>query len=999
MGYSKIDIERVRSAADIRDFVPDLSGRGASLYTECPACGKKGKNKGLIVTHKGDKDIARCFSCGFTLNGAINAALYYEFGNDQSKFAEALEFVARRSGIIIESDEERKKRQEARQTSFCERQLAASGLTIDDVTAKVTIPGKGEMLVPTFRKGGVDAYWNVNESDDEMLIYYFDLEGKPYRYATKGAAGAQKDYVRVRWSNPSAHRSAEGKEIKYQTPKGATLQIFIPQQVRELYQRGEHIETLVIQEGEKKAVKACKHGVISVAIQGIFNIGNKQDGLIKDIQYLVQRCTIRNIILLMDADYNDLSKSVEPGESVDNRPRQFAKAVIKYKEQIYTLHAIGANVDIFWGHIKPNERGDKGCDDLLVGTLKGREELLEEDIRGAMMTHDGHGNFVNVYNISTMSQMKIYDFWGLNEPSQFFEMHKELLLKLGRFKFNRFAYQVKDGQFIQDSAYASENDMWTVKYGKDGEAKYEFDVLEALAFLQGNKFFRIRTASDAGGSYSFCHIEDGVVQRVVASDIRDYVYSYINYNCKIRDVKLMLAKSLTFLLGDGQLERLKMISDEFNTVEPFKQRFNFSNGEVIVQPDRVDFSEIRDPVWVENIVPRKFKRIKLFKEFRKDEDTFEIALTEEGKKCEFLRFLMNVSNFWGRVAPEKLSEENEKEYRVHIANKITAMGYLLNSYKFATELRAVVAMDGKLVEYGEARGRTGKSLLGEALSYFVERVNIDGKQLSNDDQYIYSEVNSKTRLIHVDDVQPKFDFTRFYVAITGDLAVNPKGKGRFTIKRDVSPKLYITTNYAISNLDRSTQERIVFIEFSDWYNDEHKVLDDFGHRLFDEWDEEQWQLFDNLMVECNMIYQRSMAEGWQGVGLGAVQPPIHDITRRNLYQAMGVVFVEWAQLYLDPEGTRMDVRLSRKELYQNYLSEFPGAKHTLTPAAFKQRLVYYCKYKQINLNVHKQNKEGMAFSTWREYHPNEVFIGGADKSNGEEYFTFSPSNKSDNEMF
>lgn len=90
MRYSEYDIEKVRKASDIRDSVPNLSGRGATQYTKCPQCGKEGKNKGLCVTHKGNMDIAKCFSCGFVLNGAIDAEKYY--GNVD--FPEALRRVA-----------------------------------------------------------------------------------------------------------------------------------------------------------------------------------------------------------------------------------------------------------------------------------------------------------------------------------------------------------------------------------------------------------------------------------------------------------------------------------------------------------------------------------------------------------------------------------------------------------------------------------------------------------------------------------------------------------------------------------------------------------------------------------------------------------------------------------------------------------------------------------------------------------------------------------------
>ena len=106
MKYSESDIEKVKASADIRDFVPGLTGRGATQYASCPQCQASGKNKGLCVTHKGNKDIAKCFSCGFSLNGALDACMHFE----KVKFPEAVKIVAERYGILIESEEEKRHR-------------------------------------------------------------------------------------------------------------------------------------------------------------------------------------------------------------------------------------------------------------------------------------------------------------------------------------------------------------------------------------------------------------------------------------------------------------------------------------------------------------------------------------------------------------------------------------------------------------------------------------------------------------------------------------------------------------------------------------------------------------------------------------------------------------------------------------------------------------------------------------------------------------------------
>ena len=138
--YSDLTIRKVRENADIRYCVPNASLTRATSYVPCPKCGASGKNKGLCVTHKSGKNIAKCFSCGFSLADAIAAALYYACNDDRSRFAEAVKSAADANGIYIMSEQEQRKQivsqhRKAMAKSFCETQLEASGLTVDDVMA------------------------------------------------------------------------------------------------------------------------------------------------------------------------------------------------------------------------------------------------------------------------------------------------------------------------------------------------------------------------------------------------------------------------------------------------------------------------------------------------------------------------------------------------------------------------------------------------------------------------------------------------------------------------------------------------------------------------------------------------------------------------------------------------------------------------------------------------------------------------------------------------
>ena len=1007
MKYSQSDIENVRSHANIQDFIPDLHGSGASKYTTCPKCGKAGKNKGLIVTHKPGMDIAKCFSCGYTISGAIEAVMEY----NNVKFPEALKMVAERSGIYLQPQESSKATRKSPKASkpakkptaasFCERQLAASGLTLSDVMARVKVGDDNATIVETspFQRGGVDQYWNLNKTDDEMLIHYYDLQGRPVQYASRGIAGRLRNYVRVRWSNPDIHTDSNGRPIKYQTPRGAQTKLYIPQYIRSLFQQQRAFDTLIVQEGEKKAEKACKHGIASVGIQGIYNIGNEDSGLIKELQYLIQTCKIKNVVLLLDSDWDHLHREIGVGDHVDQRPNQFAKAVIKFKQYLLTMHNLGVAIDVFFGHIKENEKADKGIDDLLVNTLAGREELLKEDIDRTMFSHDGHGEYVDIFKISSKSDYQIKDYWLLNDRDAFFARHKARLSEVLMFRFGRVSYKVENDQLVRASRYNSERDFWSYDTNeKTGKRTVNFEYIEALQFLTSNGFFRIHTLDCNIDEYKYVRVDDGVVNFTGPSEIRDYVYSYVLQTVKDKDVLNMFAAKLGNLLSVDKLERLEKIDDNFDTFEPSLQRFYFSNGCLTVTPQSIQFGDIIGFVWSEKVMRRSFRRVQIIEDISKSEVMgYEIRFSPEAERCEFLQFLRNASNFWHRQS--KLSAMDEIEWSQHIVNKITAIGYLLCDFKYQSELKAVVAMDGQLGDVGQSNGRSGKSLIGVALAKLVEQAIVDGRATSNDDQFIYSGVTPRTRNIFIDDVRVNFDFERFYPAITSDLQVNPKQQARFKIANERSPKLYITTNHAINAQSSSAVDRMTYIVFSDYYNEEHKPVDDFGHQFFVDWDDEQWNLFYNFMAECVYWYLYSMQHVWHRVGQGAIPPPMKDVRLRTLKQLMGEAFFQWAEAFFDPGYKYINTRISRKEAYDQFHQAFPESKLQVAPTKFKDKVKQYCEFKGYHFNISRPNKEKQSFAEFIQQNPGKLFVGEDDKSAGVEYFTITTRDFSTKQPF
>ena len=174
--YNKFDIDRVKSAADIRDFIPGLSGRGATQYCECPECHKSGRNKGLCVTHKTNMDIAKCFSCGFTINGAIDAVQYY----DKVEFIDALQIVASRYNILLETEMEKRQRaidrsREKVKQSFCLSQLEASQERQTAVLKKLSEQFCNHADVINNQSKQINALYQIHQRDYKKLLHLIQL--------------------------------------------------------------------------------------------------------------------------------------------------------------------------------------------------------------------------------------------------------------------------------------------------------------------------------------------------------------------------------------------------------------------------------------------------------------------------------------------------------------------------------------------------------------------------------------------------------------------------------------------------------------------------------------------------------------------------------------------------------------------------------------------------------------------------------------------------------
>lgn len=260
-------------------------------------------------------------------------------------------------------------------------------------------------------------------------------------------------------------------------------------------------------------------------------------------------------------------------------------------------------------------------------------------------------------------------------------------------------------------------------------------------------------------------------------------------------------------------------------------------------------------------------------------------------------------------------------------------------------------MDNRIAETNEANGRSGKSFFTEALKQLLhlDITTLDGKVLDlQKDTHALSDVTRYTRLVRVEDINQYTSVKDFYNLISGDMRVNPKGLTPYTIPFSESPKFLFSTNYVPGDFDASSDARMLYVTFSDYYHqrtaenpfgyqESRTIYDDFQKNLFDSfYTEEEWNADLNLLMQCEQLYLSLAMKPVK------ILPPMQNIIWRKLKSDMGPQFEEWATTFFSPDGPNVNRQLVRKNVYETYLKDCPGTKDSMR--RFSTRLTAFAKW-------------------------------------------------------
>lgn len=972
------------------------TARGRNKYV-CPFCGK------VMEYHPGKK-LVKCFHCDWGTNSA--ASLLME--TTKCSFPEALEKLAGDFGIIIPEKKypAQKPKADAKAEAWYKQQLEASGLKASDVRAWMYEADGTRSQINPFSQGTVGPDGTATEQGDDMLIRYLDLDGRRLQYTPtlkNGRAGEPRDYFRVRWQIPESHMLRDGTIGKYKSPAGSGVQLYIPERLREAFRTREKLEAIYFTEGEKKAEAVSKYVGPAFGLAGINCLVGRDKQLPEAIVRVVEACQVKKVYFIMDADWDELSKHLDPESDVRQRPQAFFSAARNFGAWFATLRNRKLYIDAY---LLLGKGEDKGVDDQLV-KLKGAEYLYVDQIKKATASaiEGGHTEYFDLYNITTMPEAKLQAVWHLDSLESFATHHCDRLKELESFRAWRNQWRFDaDGMLQLAQPLADDEQFWEIRkrksrYGEEFE-EYNFDYVNVLNFLERRGYFQVK--EPVTGERQFIHVEKSRITPTTAADMKDMVLDFAR-TLNNKPLLAMLYRGSTQYLGPEKMGNLSTQSFTPTLPPPeadgqmlyFKSKYWHVTAAGIEECDYAGMEYNYRREWCKPTDPRRLQQRMVV--VNHSDEGFSIDFSADANQCQFLQFLILTSWFgWERQLtadrhprPGNTAIITDPDAYLHLLSKMTAIGYLLHHYYNPGVTKAVIAMDNSITEVGLSQGRSGKSLIGKAIEQMQQTAFFSGKTIDiADDRFVWDTVEPGTRTLFIDDVMPNFDFELLFPLITDSITVNRKGRDRFTLSGHDKPKFYITTNHVVGRENGSTRDRQFKLAFSNYFDAGYKPEMEFGGQFFsDSWDERQWSLFYNLMAECLQLYFEAQQKKWGVGGSGLIEAPSHNLELRQMRQEMTETFYNWMNDWMqinedNPHdtsgGARLDIAFVRSEMMESYKAACSSRERNyVTPQRFWQRLVLWCRYHGLALNPHLPlDAEGRP---------------GHDKRSGTEYVTIGES--------
>ena len=422
-------------------------------------------------------------------------------------------------------------------------------------------------------------------------------------------------------------------------------------------------------------------------------------------------------------------------------------------------------------------------------------------------------------------------------------------------------------------------------------------------FLEENGFYKFNP--EGSKNYVFVKVTNNLIDHTSEKEIKDFVLSYL---LEIDDISVYnYFAECTRYFREEFLTLLSSINVYFIADSKDSAYLYYKNCAVKITKDEItpiDYLDLGGYVWKDHVIDRVF-------------DLCQVT------DCDYKTFINNISG------------GTDKRVR----SMESTIGYLLHGWKNLSYCPATILNDELISDNPE--GGTGKGLFMNGISHMKKLVVIDGKSFNFEKSFAYQLVSADTQILCFDDVKKHFDFERLFSVVTEGLTLEKKNKDAIKIPFSKSPKVAITTNYAIKGKGSSFERRKWELELSQFYTKEFTPLVEFGKLMFGEWDDNDWCQFDNYMISCLQLY----------LDKGLIKSDFVNLKTRQFSAETCHEFIEWCGVIDGKKHQKLitNTKIYKHDLYVDFTDEHPDyapkAKMALSRNRFGKWLVSYSQFK------------------------------------------------------
>jgi len=731
-----------------------------------------------------------------------------------------------------------------------------------------------------------------------------------------------------------------------------------------------------------------------------FYIGVKPDNYIYGLKQIEQAT---DEFIVTDPDDEDQ----EPLKKPDNKPNAKVVDIFRCSGESDAINLYSLGFHAYWLNSESKDytwQMFKEVDDL----CRNHYQVMDLDSTGHSEMLKNALKHINQYTIQLPDWLKSKNDWRGNPCKDL----KDFINIAGNTEDStRYDVLVLKRAALRVKFWDKSTDPKTKK------TNYNLNMEDFFFFLKANGFYQMDSVYHKKAGYCYVKLDGKAAKLIHPDDIKRIIKRFTKD--WIRSKKLMDAKEiLNKLNGSNQISEanidgLEKIDLEFKNYDRHTEYLHFKNISIRITKDeikKINQSEVPNYILGElnvnnqkithlidrtmrvlekpaievNATPAYRELLEKIAAARTDEERSELQILEtefaDIDKYDvtvhdnffYAGYLRDLSRIHWRTEIElkqQLTPQEQKEENLMLANLMFVLGYHCSQYKDPAKAWMSLTQDYLISSVGTASGGSGKSLFYKGIHFCRATFTKPGKKMGDKNvwQFFYDGLTEFHDFIEIDDMHEFAEVTQLYTDITGGREVNPKNYTAHVLDYPDSGKMGISFNYQWPNNDPSTLRRLLNCAVSDYYHERTKTngyresrspLTKYGRRLYDDFTDEEWIKFYNLIAYCIQLNHR----------FHKIQPTMTNLEKQQYRRAMSLglgkeeEFLKWANIYFQkspdpkPDVSPDDIGYLNVPIIRSVA--FEAFKKVLTKkqaddyktSKFKTHLESWCLYHDYVLN-------------------------------------------------